>query len=264
MNDWIIYLGTGCVTGLLAGLFGIGGGLIMVPILLYVFTKAGFPAQYLMYMALATSLAVIMLSSISSARSHHQHQNVNWAIVKVMAISVFVGTMLGSLLASKIHIDLLKLLFIGYTFYVATQILWGFSVNPSRQLPGWRMLSVTGMCIGLVSSFVGIGGGTLTVPFLMYCNIDPKRAIGTSSAIGAPIALGGVIGYVIAGYEVHSLPMWSIGFVYLPALIAIAFASLITTPIGAKLVQKLPVQFLKRMFAFLLYAIGMHMLFSIL
>ncbi|MGB7816168.1 MAG: sulfite exporter TauE/SafE family protein [Methylotenera sp.] len=262
--EYLLYLATGLFTGLLSGLLGVGGGLIMVPVLSFIFATLGFSPAYIMHMALGTSLAVIIATSIASSRAHHQHHNVDWDIVKKVALGIMLGAFLGGLVAARFDTSLLKVLFVIYTFLVAFQILSNYVPNPARILPARPALNLVGFCIGWVSSFVGIGGGTLSVPFLIYCNVHTKRAIGTSSAIGLPIALAGAIGYIVSGLNFSNLPGKSLGFVYLPAFTIIALASLISAPFGAILVQKLSVKKLKKIFAILLIAIGCKMLFSLL
>ena len=262
--EYLLYLATGLFTGLLSGLLGIGGGLIIVPILSFIFARLGFAPQFIMQIALGTSLAVIILTSIASSRAHHSHQNVDWDVVKKVALGIMLGTFLGSLVAAKFDTNLLKALFIIYVFVAASRILLEYAPNPPRILPPRPGLNLVGFCIGWVSSFVGIGGGTLSVPFLIYCNVNAKRAIGTSSAIGFPIAVAGALGYIVSGWEISGLPNHSLGFVYLPAFAIIAAASLISAPVGALLVQKLSVKKLKKIFALLLIVIGCKMLFGLL
>ena len=261
--EYLLYFGTGLFTGLLSGLLGVGGGLIMVPVLSFIFAHLGFTAAFVMQMALGTSLAVIVMTSIASSRAHHGHQNVDWTIVKNIALGIILGAFFGSLVAAKFDASLLKGLFTLYVFLVALQILSDYVPNPARVLPARPALNCVGIIIGWVSSFVGIGGGTLSVPFLIYCNVDTKRAIGTSSAIGLPIAIAGALGYMVSGLHVVHLPSHSIGFIYLPAFIIIALASLISAPFGALLVQKLSVKKLKKIFAVLLISIGLNMLYSL-
>ena len=262
--EYALYLVTGLFTGLLSGLLGIGGGLIMVPILSFIFAFLGFPVEFIIHMALGTSLAVIVITSIASSRAHHSHHNVDWLIVKKIALGIMLGAFLGSLVAAKFDANLLKALFAIYVFIVALQILSNYTPNPARILPARPALNCVGIFIGWISSFVGIGGGTLSVPFLIYCNIDTKRAIGTSSAIGLPIALAGAAGYVLSGLPIANLPAHSFGFIYLPAFAIIALSSLISAPVGALLVQKLAVKKLKKIFAYLLVLIGLEMCFSLL
>lgn len=240
-----------------------GGGLIMVPILSFIFAGLGFSPAHIMHIALGTSLSVIVFTSIASSRAHHSQNNVDWAIVKKMALGIVLGAFLGSLVAAKFDSSLLKILFVIFTFVVAFQILYEYAPNSARVLPRRLALDCVGFCIGWVSSFIGIGGGSLSVPFLIYCNIDTKRAIGTSSAIGLPIAVAGALGYWLAGLPIADLPNKSLGFIYLPAFIIIAVASLISAPVGALLVQKLSVKKLKKIFAILLLVIGCKMVISL-
>lgn len=262
--EWALYLLTGLLTGLLSGLLGIGGGLIIVPVLGFIFSGLGFSADYIMQLALGTSLAVIVVTSIAASHAHYQQQNVDWNIVKKISIGIALGAFFGSLIAARFDASLLKILFVLYVFSVAVQILSDYAANPVRTLPASPMLNLVGFGIGCVSSFVGIGGGTLTVPFLMYCNVHTKRAIGTSSAIGFPIAIAATIGYMIAGQQISGLPDKSLGFVYLPAFAIIAASSLISAPFGAVLVQKLSVKKLKKIFAILLIVIGCKMLIELI
>jgi uncharacterized protein len=257
--EYALYLVTGLFTGLLSGLLGIGGGLIIVPILSFIFAFLGFPVEFIIHMALGTSLAVIIITAIASSRAHHSHHNVDWVIVKKIALGIVIGAFLGSLVVAKFDASLLKALFTIYVFLVAFQILSDYTPNPARILPLRPALDCVGAFIGWVSSFVGIGGGSLSVPFLIYCNVDTKRAIGTSSAIGLPIAIAGAAGYVLSGLPIANLPAHSFGFVYLPAFIIIALSSLISAPAGALLVQKLSVKKLKKLFAWLLIMIGLKM-----
>lgn len=257
--EFLFYLVTGCFTGLLSGLLGVGGGLIIVPMLSFIFAQLAFPTAYIMPMALATSLAIILITSTTSAYSHQLKNNVNWLVLKRISLGVFIGTSLGSMLVASFDATWLKSLFIVYTFLVASQMLWEVSPRASRQLPSTPLLNLVGAGIGAISSFIGIGGGTLSVPYLIYCNIHPKQAIGTSSAIGVIIALGAILGFGLSALNLQDLPAPSFGFVYLPAFLFIALSSLFTAPIGASWVQKLPVSLLKRLFALLLYAVGVGM-----
>jgi uncharacterized protein len=261
--EYLLYLATGLFTGFLSGLLGIGGGLIIVPMLSFIFAFLGFPVEFIIHMALGTSLAVIVITAIASSRAHHSHHNVDWVIVKKIAFGIIIGAFLGSLVVAKFDASLLKVLFTIYVFLVAFQILSDYTPNPARILPRRPALDCVGAFIGWISSFVGIGGGSLSVPFLIYCNIDTKRAIGTSSAIGLPIAIAGTTGYVLSGLPITNLPAHSFGFVYLPAFIIIALSSLISAPVGALLVQKLSVKKLKKLFACLLIVIGLNMTISL-
>ena len=259
----LFYFGLGLGTGFVAGLLGVGGGLLMVPALIWAFAAQGYTPEYNIHLALATSLAVIVPTALSSLRTHHAHGAVDWLSVRRMAPGILIGTLIGSLAAAKLSDGGLKIFFTVFLFYAATQMMLGFKPPPSRQMPGLAGMSLAGGIIGLISSWVGIGGGTLTVPFLTWCNSPLRRAIGTSSAIGMPIALAGTLGYSVAGFGVSGLPANSFGFVYLPALVAIALGSWLTAPFGARATHRLPVPLVKKIFAGLLYLLAVRMAYGL-
>ncbi|WP_027179925.1 sulfite exporter TauE/SafE family protein [Maridesulfovibrio bastinii] len=252
----------GAVAGILAGLLGIGGGLVIVPILVFSFTPLGFPQEHLMHMALGTSMASIIFTSISSSMAHHKRGAVRWSIFKSITPGIIVGTFLGTCLASVMNTTLLKSIFVIFLYYVASQMLLNIKPKPTRTMPGTVGMFGSGGVIGAVSSLVGIGGGTLCVPFMTFCNIEMHTAVGTAAAIGLPIALAGTAGYIWNGIGVAGVPDWSIGYVYLPALIGIVAASMFTAPFGVKLSHSLPVSKLKKVFAVLLIVVATRMLIS--
>lgn len=256
----LAYLLLGLVAGFVAGLLGVGGGLIIVPILIWLFEAQGVAAGIQPHLALGTSLASILFTSISSVRAHHLHDAVDWNVVRRVAPGIIMGTLLGAWLASFIPARPLKIFFVIFLFYAALQMALNFKPTPSRVLPGTGGMLSAGGIIGAVSSWVGIGGGTLSVPFQVWCNVPFHRAVGTSAAIGFPIALAGLTGYVIGGWNHADLPDHSIGFVSLPALAGIAVGSILTAPLGAKTAHALPVAKLKRIFAILLFVLAMRML----
>ncbi|GFM32877.1 sulfite exporter TauE/SafE family protein [Desulfovibrio subterraneus] len=259
----ILYLALGAVAGILAGLLGIGGGLVIVPMLHFAFQWQGLPVEHQMHMALGTSLATIIMTSVASYRAHDKLGAVRWDIFRSITPGIIVGTLLGSWLAARMSTGILKVVFVCFLYYVATQMLMGIKPKPTREIPGTTGIFGAGSIIGCVSSIVGIGGGTLTVPFMTWCNVQMHVAIGTASAIGLPIALAGTLGYVVNGWGVAGLPDWTIGFVYIPALLGIIAASVLTAPFGARLAHSLPVSKLKRIFAILLYAVATKMLLSL-
>lgn len=260
MQELALYLALGSGAGVLAGLLGVGGGLVIVPLLGAIFASRHFPAPYVAHMALGTSLATITFTSIASLRAHHAHQAVNWPVVRRIAPGIVAGTLSGSWLAAHLTTGFLKAFFICFLYFVAVQMIVDASPRPGRQLPGGAGLSLVGSLIGAVSSLVGIGGGTMSVPFLQWCNLPFKTAIGTSAAIGFPIALSGAAGYIANGLAVPGLPAGNLGFVHLPALAGVAVASFLTAPLGARLAHTLPVPKLKKFFAVLLIATGTKML----
>jgi uncharacterized membrane protein YfcA len=261
--SFISYLALGAFAGLLAGLLGVGGGLIIVPMLTFIFTFQQLPAEHILHLALGTSLASIIFTSISSLRAHHARRAVLWPVVRRITPGILAGTLAGSWVSAQLSTRFLKGFFVLFLFYVALQMLLDIRPKPHRQLPGGTALFGLGGIIGGISSLVGIGGGSMSVPLLIWCNTAMRNAIGTSAAIGLPIALAGAAGYVLNGLG-KTLPPWSLGFVYLPALMGIVTASMLTAPLGAHLAHSLPVAKLKKIFALLLLAIGTKMLLSLL
>ncbi|TKB12098.1 sulfite exporter TauE/SafE family protein [Desulforhopalus sp. IMCC35007] len=264
LTTLLIYGLVGAIVGILAGLFGIGGGLVIVPMLIYAFSLQNIPHELTMHLALGTSLASIIFTSISSFLAHHKRGAVHWDIVKKIVIGILTGTFLGSCIASLMSTNFLKIFFVIFLYFVATQLLLNKKPKPGREIPGNLGMFATGNIIGVFSSLVGIGGGTLSVPFMLWCNINAHHAIGTSAAIGLPIALAGAIGYIFNGWNVANLPAYSLGYVYLPALFGIAAVSILTAPLGVRLAHSLPVDKLKRIFSLLLYVVATKMLVSAL
>ncbi len=258
-----IYLAVGAVAGVLAGLLGIGGGLVIVPMLVFCFTWQGVSQESIMHIALGTSMASIIFTAVSSFMAHHRRGAVRWVVVRRIVPGILVGTFLGTIVASRLSTGFLKGFFCLFLYYVAIQMLVDKKPRASRDLPGNAGMFGVGNVIGVVSSLVGIGGGTLSVPFMMWCNIPVHHAIGTSAAIGFPIAIAGTAGYILNGWNVSTLPLHSIGYVYLPALVGIVAASVLTAPLGVRLAHSLPVARLKRVFAVLLLLVGTRMLLSL-
>lgn len=257
---WIAYVLTGGCVGILAGLFGVGGGIIIVPLLAFLFSVQQFPEAFILHMALGTSLATIIFTSISSFRSHHARGAVLWPVVRRITPGILCGTLLGSWVAAQLSSKFLSVMFMLFIFYVAVRMFFNVRPQPKHTLPGTLGTLGMGAMIGTVSSLVGIGGGSLSVPFLVRSNQPMHSAVGTSAAIGFPIAVAGTIGYVLNGVGVQGLPHGSVGFVYLPALAGIALASMTTAPAGVKMAHALPVTRLKKMFALFLLVMGLRML----
>jgi uncharacterized membrane protein YfcA len=257
-----IYLAAGAVGGILAGLMGIGGGLVIVPMLVFCFSLQDIDQARIMHLALGTSLASIIFTSLSSLMAHNRRRAVHWDIVKLIVPGIIFGTLAGAYFASLLSTDVLKGIFGVFVYYVALQMLLNKKPEPSRMLPGKIGMFSAGSIIGVVSSMLGIGGGTLSVPFMMWCNIKVHHAIGTSAAIGFPIAVAGAAGYILTGRHADGLPAYSVGFISIPALLGIVSASMLTAPLGASLAHWLPVTELKRIFAVLLLLVGSKMLFS--
>jgi len=253
------YVGLGLLVGFVAGLLGVGGGLIIVPVLIFMLHAQGLAAGMEPQLALGTSLASILFTSLSSVRAHHRLGAVDWPLLGRIAPGIVLGTLVGAVLATQMSAMVLKLFFVAFLFVAATQMGLDFKPAPHRGLPGRFGTTLAGGVIGAVSSWVGIGGGTLSVPFMLWHNIPLHRAIATSAAIGFPIALAGAIGYVLGGWGVSGLPAGSSGFVYLPALAGIVLGSVLTAPLGARTAHRLPVRPLKRAFALLLVVLALRM-----
>ncbi len=260
----VLFLVLGSFAGVLAGLLGVGGGLVIVPMLNYAFALQGITGDHLHHMALGTSLATIMFTSISSFMTHHRSGAVLWGIVRQITPGILLGTFLGSKVAVHMPTSLLKGFFILFLLYVGAQMLMNVKPKAAREMPGLLGNSLAGGLIGALSSFVGIGGGSLSVPYMAWCNVPMHRAIGTSAAIGFPIAFAGAAGYLVNGLGLADLPGPHLGFIYLPALLGIAAASVCTAPLGAKLAHTLPVPRLKKAFACLLFAMAAQMAYSLL
>ena len=253
------YGGLGLVVGFVAGLLGVGGGLIIVPVLIMMLHAQGLAAGMEPQLALGTSLASILFTSLSSVNAHHRHGAVEWPLVRRIAPGIVLGALIGAMLAAQMSAWVLKVFFVAFLFYAAIQMWLDFKPAPHRGLPGRPGTTLAGGVIGAVSSWVGIGGGTLSVPFMLWHNVTLHRAIATSAAIGFPIAIAGALGYVLGGWEVNGRPTGSLGFVYLPALAGIALGSVLTAPLGARTAHRTPVGPLKRIFALLLLVLALRM-----
>lgn len=263
--QWFIaYLALGAVVGFFAGLLGVGGGGIMVPALTAMFAAQGLPFEHLVHVSLATSMAAIVVTSASSLRAHQKHGAIQWQIVKGITPGILLGTFGAAMLAAYIPSLPLAIFFVIFMAYVAVQMWLNVKPKPSRQLPSSLGLSGVGLIIGGVSALVAIGGGSLSVPFMTWCNVKIQQAIATSAAIGLPIAIAGTIGYLVSGMGVEGLPQYTFGFIYLPAAASIALISVFTAPLGAKLAHQLPVATLKKVFAVLLIGLSLKMLHTIL
>jgi len=259
----LTYSLVGAVSGVLAGLLGIGGGLVIVPMLVFCFTWQQIPNEQIMHLALGTSMASIIFTAVSSFWAHHKRGAVHWIVVRRIVLGIFLGTFIGSCFAARLSTNFLKVFFVIFLFYVASQMLLNKKPKPSRQLPGPMGMFGVGNLIGAFSSMVGIGGGTLSVPFMTWCNIPVHEAIGTSAAIGFPIAIAGTAGYIYNGLQTADLPQYAVGYIYLPALAGLIVTSVLTAPLGVRLAHSLPVGRLKRIFAVLLYIVGTRMLVSL-
>jgi uncharacterized membrane protein YfcA len=262
---WMIillaYILTGVFAGITAGLLGLGGGVVVVPILYTLFTWLDLAPAATMQLAVGTSLATIVFTAASSGLTHHRLGNVQIKTLLTLAPGIVIGALFGAAIADVLSTDVLKRIFGIFEIIIAMQIGFGFKPAAHRSLPSTTGLAASGGVIGTISSVMGIGGGSLTVPYLLWCNVSMREAVGTSAACGFPIAVAGVIGFIISGLDNTDLPDWSLGYVYLPAMLCIISTSMIFAPVGAKLAHQLPIQTLRRIFAFVLLFVGLRMLF---
>jgi hypothetical protein len=258
--EFPLYLILGGFAGVLAGLFGVGGGIIIVPVLVLSFTAQGFSPDVLTHLAVGTSLATIVFTSINSILAHHRKGAVRWPIVLWMTVGILVGTAVGTLTAAAIQGPVL-LKIIG-VFAIVMAIQMGLNLKPkaSREVPGKPGLTLAGGVIGWASAIFGIGGGSLTVPFLSWRSVPMQQAVATSAACGLPIAIVGALSFMLVGWNEAQLPQWSLGFVYLPAMAGIAITSMFFARIGANLAHRLSPLVLKRLFALLLLGVGINFL----
>lgn len=256
----IVYPLLGLFSGFLAGLLGIGGGLVIVPALLLIFPYQGFAAAVITHAAIATSLATVVVTSLIAAYSHHRHGAVDWAIFRKMAPSLFGGALIGSIVTSHLPSDTLRVLFGVFALIVAVQM--GFQLQPSSQgrlfsTPG---LTLVGAVIGMLSALVGVGGGTMTVPFLRWSTVMMQRAVATSSACGFPIAAGACLGFSLAEGITGGTALAN-SAIYWPAALWIAIASLVAVPLGAQFTHRISVPSLSKIFAIILAIIGLRLIF---
>jgi uncharacterized membrane protein YfcA len=258
----MVLLVLGAATGFAAGLLGIGGGMLMVPFITMILAAKNFPQEHIVHMAIATSLATIMFTSISSVRAHHKRGAVMWRIAKLLAPGILIGSWIGPWIGSKMNSSMLAGFFALFVAFSATQMLLEKKPSASRDLPGAPGMFGAGGVIGLLAGLVGAGGGFVSVPFMTWCNVRIHNAVATSAALGFPIALAGTLSNIYYGMSVPDLPAGSLGYIYLPALLVISLASVTTAPLGAKTAHSLPVQSLKKVFAFMLYALAAYMLYK--
>lgn len=250
----------GGFTGFAAGLLGVGGGMLTVPFITMLLSARDFPHELVVHVAIATSLGIILFTSISSVRAHHRHGAVIWPVVKRLAPGILVGSWIGPWIGAQIPSAVLALFFALFISFSATRMLADRKPKPSRELPGTTGMLGMGLFIGTLSGLVGAGGGFISVPFMAWCNVRIHNAVATSAALGFPIALAGTLSNVYLGLQQPDMPAGTLGFVYLPALALVASAAVLTAPLGARTAHTLPVKSLKRVFALMLYGLAGYML----
>jgi uncharacterized membrane protein YfcA len=252
-------LALGAVAGFFAGLFGIGAGILMVPVLHEIFVRQNIGADLALRLALGTSMAGIVFNSMASLRAHHRHGAVLWPVVARIAPGIVVGTLAGTQLVAMLPVRFLAFFFCGMLTLIALQMAIELRPATRRSLPGTAGLSAVGAGIGVLMSIIAGGGGMLSIPFLVWCNVDLRKAIGTAASIGFPIAVSGTMGFVLAGWNRPDLPPWSLGYVFLPALAATVATSSLTAQFGARLTHRMPLRALRRGFALLLVVVAARM-----
>jgi uncharacterized membrane protein YfcA len=220
----------------------------------------GFPADYVVKMAVATSLATICFTSLSSVRAHHKRGAVLWPVARVLAPGILVGSLVGAQIAVALPTKILSVVFSLFIAFSATQMFLDRKPKPTRTLPGTAGMFGMGSVIGLLSSVVGAGGAFVSVPFMTWCNIKIHQAVATSAALGFPIALAGTLGYILAGRALPDMPPGAFGYVYVPGRVVIAIASISTAPLGARTAHSMDIRPLKRAFAVVLYMLAAYFL----
>ena len=263
MTELAAYLAIGAATGFFAGLLGIGGGTIIVSSLALLFAAQAFPADYVMHMAIGTSLAAIMAGAWGSFRTHHRHGYVDWPAMRAMVPGTLVGVAAGAVLARFMDTAALKVTFLAIMALIILQMVLNVRPKATRPLPGPVGMTLAGIVTGASSSLFGGGAAAVGVPFLTWCSMGIHRAIGTVAALGFPVAIAGATAYAIAGWSAQGLPRWSVGFVYLPAFLGISVTSVLVAPYGARLAHRLKGPTLRRIFAVFLVAIGAKVAISV-
>lgn len=261
-TDFLLYPLIGALAGLSAGMFGVGGGLVIVPALVLCFAARNVADTLVMPLALGTSLAAIVVTAISSTRAHHRLANVDWGHCLALSPGIVVGVVLGANVATDLPAPVLKLAFGAFALLMALQMLINAVPPPSRKVPGQMGLGLSGVVVGFLSALFGIGGGSITVPYLSFCGVRMQRAVGTAAACGLPIAVAGALANISLGWGRPQLPAYSTGFVYWPAFFGVAIFSIPSARVGAHLAQRLTAVKLKRIFATYLLAVAIFFIWG--
>ncbi len=250
----------GCCTGFLAGLLGIGGGLVLTPFLTMILAGTVVPENVAVHVAIATSLATIVFTSASSVRAHAHRGAVLWNIVLAGAPGILLGSILGAQITGYLSNFAISLVFGAFVMFSALRMFFGKNSKATRELPNNFGIAVAGTAVGGISSLVGAGGGFISVPLMSACNVPIHKAVGTSAALGFPIAFAGSIGYILSGWNLPGMPEYCLGYLYLPALFSVAACSVMTAPLGARVAHSINTKPLKRIFASLLFVLSGYML----
>ena len=258
----LVYMGLGLVTGLLAGMLGIGGGSVVVPALVFVFGKEHLAPGLAMKLAIGPSLASILFTSLAAIRAQQKRGAIDWSVAAPLGLATLVGSLASGYLAGFLPGVLLKEIFGVFLTLVGLQVFADWRPAAHWRLPARPALMGVGVGIGALSAILGIGGGSLTVPFLTACNVDMRRAIAISATLGLPIAFFGALGFALSGQHRAGLPPGTVGYIYLPALAGLTTVALLVVPLGVHLAHNLPVTQLKRVFGVLLILVGVQMVFG--
>ena len=260
ISDILMLMLCGAISGYLAGLLGIGGGMILVPFMILVFNHLGFNQEVIVHMAIATGMATILFTTSSAIWAHHKHGSIDWKLVASLSPGMIFGGLIGgSELFEALKTSWLSLFFAIFIVYTSIQMLLNKKPKGGRELPGFLGLFSFGAFAGALASLVGAGGAFITVPFMLWCNVKPHTAMASSSGLGLPIAAAATIGYMYGSWGNPDLPAGSLGFVYLPAVLCIVTVSIFTAPFGAKMARKLDIGQLKRVFGIMLFFLAAFM-----
>jgi uncharacterized membrane protein YfcA len=257
-----IFLALGAFVGFLAGLLGIGGGFTIVPVLLEVFQRQGVAVQHVVPMAIGTSAATIVFTAFSSARAHHARGAIHWVALRALAPGLVLGSLIGPQIASALPASVMTFIFGGFIWFAAFRMLGHKPDAPMRELPGRPAMFGVGTLIGVISGMVGVGGAFMVVPFLTRSNVKLHSAVATSAGVGVAVSVAATIGYIVAGMRASDLPPYSIGYIYLPALLAIVVTSTLMAPLGARVAHSWQVARLRGAFVGMLFALGGYMLWK--
>ena len=250
----------GSISGFLAGLLGIGGGMILVPFMIAVFNHLDFNQNVIVHMAIATGMATILFTTTSAIWAHHKHNSIDWKLVAALSPGLIIGSLIGgSEIFEAVNTSWLSLFFAIFIVYTSIQMIINKKPTAGRDLPGPTGLFSFGALAGVLSSLVGAGGAFITVPFMLWCNVKPHMAMASSSGLGFPVAAAATIGYMYGSWGNPNLPEGSLGFVYVPAVLCIVVISIFTAPFGAKMARKLNVTQLKRIFGVMLFMVAAFM-----
>jgi uncharacterized membrane protein YfcA len=264
MTLWLLYMFLGIMVGTVAGLFGIGGGILMVPSLFFALKASAVPDDLAIFLATRTSLAIILFTSFFSALSHHKHSPLLWNILKQLSISVILGTLAGTYLVSSISGYWLEIIFMIYVTLIALKMWFGFKIGAAsgQSSPSLATTTVVGFIIGLKSAILGIGGGTISIPYLTWQKIPMTKAVGLSAALGFIIALFGTSYSLVEGFVHPQLPEHTIGAIFLPGLLGVTSTSIIMAKVSSRYAHKLPQEKLRKAFAVILAIVAFKSIYK--